>query len=129
LNIVFFRLVLFLKKKMVFLTILDLFYFLIANIWDLTKHLPFSFLFLPQFLYMLFPYISGGELFSYLRSSGRFSTSTSQFYSSEIVLAIEYLHSLSIVYRDLKPENLLLDRDGHLRITDFGNSFFFFSFK
>lgn len=42
------------------------------------------------------------------------------FYASEIILALEYLHSLSIVYRDLKPENLLLDRDGHLKITDFG---------
>lgn len=42
------------------------------------------------------------------------------FYASEIVLALEYLHSLSIVYRDLKPENLLIDRDGHLKITDFG---------
>lgn len=42
------------------------------------------------------------------------------FYACEIILALEYLHSLSIVYRDLKPENLLIDRDGHLKITDFG---------
>lgn len=45
---------------------------------------------------------------------------SANFYTSEIVLALEYLHSLSIVYRDLKPENLLIDRDGHLKITDFG---------
>ena len=71
-------------------------------------------------LYMLFPYICGGELFSYLRSAGRFNSHTSMFYSSEIVSALDYLHSLSIVYRDLKPENLLIDRDGHIKITDFG---------
>lgn len=45
---------------------------------------------------------------------------SANFYACEIVLALDYLHSLSIVYRDLKPENLLLDRDGHLKITDFG---------
>jgi len=73
-----------------------------------------------SFLYLLFPYICGGELFSYLRNAGRFSPSTSLFYSAEIVSALEYLHSLSIAYRDLKPENLLLDRQGHVVITDFG---------
>ncbi|XP_063704204.1 cAMP-dependent protein kinase catalytic subunit 3 [Culicoides brevitarsis] len=71
-------------------------------------------------LYMLFEYVCGGELFSYLRNAGRFSTSHANFYACEIILALDYLHSLSIVYRDLKPENLLLDRDGHLKITDFG---------
>jgi len=71
-------------------------------------------------LYMLFPYVCGGELFSYLRSAARFNSSTTFFYTAEIVSALEYLHSLSIVYRDLKPENLLLDKEGHLKITDFG---------
>merc|ERR1712013_142855 len=71
-----------------------------------------------SFLYMLLPYVSGGELFSYLRSAGRFNSSTTFFYSAEIVSALDYLHSLSVVYRDLKPENLLLDRDGHLKITE-----------
>ncbi|KAL3282496.1 hypothetical protein HHI36_005678, partial [Cryptolaemus montrouzieri] len=71
-------------------------------------------------IYMLFEYVCGGELFSYLRNAGRFGVSSAIFYSSEIILALEYLHSKSIVYRDLKPENLLLDREGHLKITDFG---------
>jgi len=71
-------------------------------------------------LYMLFEYVCGGELFSYLRNAGRFGASTANFYACEIILALEYLHSLSIVYRDLKPENLLIGRDGHLKITDFG---------
>ena len=53
-------------------------------------------------LYLGFPYICGGELFSYLRSSGRFAPNAAQFYAAEIVSALSYLHSLSIVYRDLK---------------------------
>ncbi|XP_067260578.1 cAMP-dependent protein kinase catalytic subunit PRKX isoform X3 [Chanodichthys erythropterus] len=73
-----------------------------------------------RFLYMLMEYVNGGELFSYLRSRGRFSNSTGMFYSAEIVCAIEYLHSKEIVYRDLKPENILLDNEGHIRLTDFG---------
>jgi len=72
------------------------------------------------FLYMLMEYVPGGEVFSYLRNFGRFNNSMANFYTSEIICALEYLHSRSIVYRDLKPENLLLDRDGHLKITDFG---------
>eukprot|EP00457_Paulinella_chromatophora_P005688 gb/GEZN01005705.1/.p1 GENE.gb/GEZN01005705.1/~~gb/GEZN01005705.1/.p1 ORF type:complete len:353 (-),score=57.81 gb/GEZN01005705.1/:555-1613(-) len=71
-------------------------------------------------LYMLMEYVIGGELFSQLRKVGRFSNDTSRFYASEIVLALEYLHKLNIVYRDLKPENLLIDADGHMKITDFG---------
>jgi len=73
-----------------------------------------------RFLYMLLEYVCGGELFTYLRNAGRFTAATALFYAAEIVLALEYLHSLSLVYRDLKPENLLLDRQGHLKLTDFG---------
>lgn len=68
----------------------------------------------------MFEYLPGGELFSYLRNAGHFSVPTSLFYSAEITSAIDYLHKLGIVYRDLKPENLLLDREGHVKITDFG---------
>eukprot|EP00003_Mantamonas_plastica_P018723 TRINITY_DN3056_c1_g1_i3.p1 TRINITY_DN3056_c1_g1~~TRINITY_DN3056_c1_g1_i3.p1 ORF type:complete len:236 (+),score=40.06 TRINITY_DN3056_c1_g1_i3:209-916(+) len=69
---------------------------------------------------MLLDYICGGELFTHLRRAGRFSNDVTRFYASEIVLAMEYLHDQSIIYRDLKPENLLLSKTGHIKITDFG---------
>ncbi|KAK6753347.1 hypothetical protein RB195_012753 [Necator americanus] len=65
-------------------------------------------------------FANGGELFTHLQKSGTFSESRSRFYGAEIVLALGYLHSLSIVYRDMKLENLLLDKDGHIKIADFG---------
>ncbi|KAI1637158.1 kinase-like domain-containing protein [Biscogniauxia mediterranea] len=71
-------------------------------------------------LYMVMDFVEGGELFSLLRKSGRFPNPVAKFYAAEVTLALEYLHSRNIIYRDLKPENLLLDRHGHLKITDFG---------
>jgi len=71
-------------------------------------------------LYLLMEYVNGGELFYHLRKRGRFPLEWTQFYASEIVDAFGYLHSLDIIYRDLKPENLLLDSNGHIKITDFG---------
>ncbi len=69
---------------------------------------------------MLLDYACGGELFTLLRREGRFANDVALFFAVEIILAFEYLHSADIAYRDLKPENLLIDRDVHVKITDFG---------
>ncbi|CAD7964980.1 unnamed protein product [Amoebophrya sp. A25] len=73
-------------------------------------------------LYVVLEYCPGGELFFHLTRAERFGHTRCKFYSCEILLAIHYLHSLNIIYRDLKPENVLLDREGHVRVTDFGLS-------
>ena len=71
-------------------------------------------------LYLLLEYVIGGEFFSHLRKAGRFPNDTAKFYAAQITLVFEHLHSMMILYRDLKPENLLLDSDGNCKVTDFG---------
>ena len=73
-------------------------------------------------LYFVLDYCAGGELFFHLGKLGKFPENRARFYSAEIILAISYVHSLDIIYRDLKPENVLLDAKGHIRLTDFGLS-------
>lgn len=73
-------------------------------------------------LYIVLDYCAGGELFFHLGRVGKFPEPRARFYAAEIVLAISYVHSLDIIYRDLKPENVLLDAKGHIRLTDFGLS-------
>ena len=76
----------------------------------------------PDKLYFVMDFLNGGELFHHLRKEKRFCESKSRFYACEILLAIEFLHKQGIIYRDLKPENVILGADGHVKLTDFGLS-------
>lgn len=73
-------------------------------------------------LFLVLDFCGGGELFYHMLQRGRFEEPDSMFYFCEILLGLEYLHSQKVLYRDLKPENCLLDDAGHIRLTDFGLS-------
>lgn len=71
-------------------------------------------------LFLLLEFVNGGELFSRLRTKNRLPEQEARFISAEVCLVFEYLHSRSIIYRDLKPENVLIDSAGFIKVTDFG---------
>lgn len=71
-------------------------------------------------LYFALEFVPGGDLFTFLRTLGKFENAQAKIYASQIALMFEYLHSFDIIYRDLKPENLLIGADGYLKLTDFG---------
>lgn len=73
-----------------------------------------------NYLYMLLEYVPGGELFTYLRNAHKFENDKALFYAAEIVSALAGLHEKDIIYRDMKPENVLIDTQGHVKLTDFG---------
>lgn len=75
-----------------------------------------------NYINIVLDFCPGGELFFHIVKQRRFTENVARFYIAEIILAIEHLHDNNILYRDLKPENVLLDYDGHVKLTDFGLS-------
>lgn len=73
-------------------------------------------------LFFVMDICTGGELFFHLLQQRRFSEKLAKFYMCEILLGFQYMHERNIVYRDIKPENILVDMDGHIRVADFGLS-------
>ena len=71
-------------------------------------------------LFYVMDFARGGEIFNRLAVDGSFGEKTARFYICEIICALEFLHGHHIVYRDLKPDNILIDERGHVKLADFG---------
>jgi serine/threonine kinase 38 len=87
------------------------------NTW--TVELKFSFQD-EKHLYLVMEFLAGGDLMTLLMRKDILSEDESRFYIAETILAIETVHNLNYIHRDLKPDNILLDKDGHVKLTDFG---------
>ena len=90
------------------------------NIW--ITQLSFSFID-NHFLYLIMDYCPGGDLMSYLISRDTLNENEAKFYIAEIILCVDSLHKMNCIHRDLKPDNILIGKDGHLKLSDFGLSF------
>ena len=71
-------------------------------------------------IYFVLELLQGGELFTHLRNRGQLVEKDAKFYGASVLLAFAYMHAKNIAYRDLKPENLVLDKEGYLKVVDFG---------
>ena len=72
--------------------------------------------------FMCMEFCNGGELFTLLVNNKFWPEHFVAFYAAEVILALDYMHKNGVMHRDLKSENVLIDRDGHVRLTDFGVS-------
>ena len=75
-----------------------------------------------KFLYLGMEYLPGGDLMSLLMARDILPEQDAKFYAAEMVLAIESVHEMECIHRDLKPDNVLIDKDGHIKLSDFGLS-------
>lgn len=75
-------------------------------------------------IYFILDFVNGGELYTHMIKEEKFSEAKAKFYAAEIVIALKTLHEAGVIYRDLKPNNILLDKEGHIKLIDFGLSKF-----
>ncbi|CCW67617.1 unnamed protein product [Phytomonas sp. Hart1] len=75
-----------------------------------------------QYLYMVMEYMPGGDMISWLCEKGIFDVASTRFYIAELCIAVNSVHAMFFVHRDIKPDNILFGADGHIKLSDFGLS-------
>ncbi|OAD00304.1 hypothetical protein MUCCIDRAFT_147215, partial [Mucor lusitanicus CBS 277.49] len=75
-----------------------------------------------DYLYLVLEYLNGGDCSALIKVIGSLPEDWTRNYLAEVTLGLEYLQSKNVIHRDLKPDNLLIDQNGHLKLTDFGLS-------
>lgn len=81
-----------------------------------------------EFLYLVMEFMPGGDLMSLLIQKEVFDEQSAKIYAAELVLSIESIHKLNAIHRDIKPDNVLIDKNGHVKLSDFGLSRIIVSF-